>query len=129
MKILSTRVLFLFAIFTIFPICFILQKNSNITTSTKNLSLSEIPLNQQYDFKSFTWGTVEIMGLNATNCYILKTSDTFKIYSNGSVHINVKGSGSNVLKFITFDSQEPLPIPANEYQEDIDDTNITSSTE
>jgi hypothetical protein len=91
----------------------------------KNISEQQ-SLGQQYDTATYTWGSIVVTAINASNCFIQSSGNNFKVYANGSIHIVVAGNSTYTIKYITFDERDPLPIAANEYQEDIDDINMTS---
>jgi hypothetical protein len=93
-------------------------------------SLIDVPTNQQYDYHVFTWGSIEIVANNATNCFITIDGNNFKIYANGAITIDIKGiAGVTVLKTITFDDYPSIPIAGNEYREIIEDKNFTTGCE
>jgi hypothetical protein len=54
------------------------------------------------------------MSINATNCFIVKSGNNdFHIYANGSISIDLQGMNDYVLKTITFDEYDPIPIGGN----------------
>ncbi|MDR1991237.1 MAG: hypothetical protein LBP70_00695 [Mycoplasmataceae bacterium] len=93
----------------------------------KNNSLTDVPTNQQYDYHEFSWGSIEIVANNATNCFIVVQNNNFEIYANGSISVDMKGiDNKTVLKTIVFDDYPEIPIAGNEYKEIIDDKNFTT---
>lgn len=103
----------------------VIETSNNINSNVINKN-NVTTLGQQYDTATYTWGSIVISSINANNCFIQSDGYNFKIYANGSIHILIAGNETYTIKYITFDEKEPLPIAANEYQEDIDDVNMTS---